>query len=215
MHDRGMSLHRRALGCRSEAEWEELAPRIGLTDPSTISQIWRTARSAHRAGMPQEKAFPLRFDIDRMAESVVEAYLLEVQVGPGVYNFTNKETNQWHMVNHPHNKPPGRHCRKCGSPRVMMPSYNTDFFDCLDCGRSWPQTAKQMQFMRTHPASMYDESKSGLGETVFTNERVLNYVLTNAGSIIGRRDISALDKFETLFAYVLKARREVLGEVDV
>ena len=54
-----------------------------------------------------------------------------------------------------------------------------------------------------------------LGETVFTNERVLNSVLTNAGGIIGRRDISALDKFETLFAYLLKARREVLGEVDV
>lgn len=54
-----------------------------------------------------------------------------------------------------------------------------------------------------------------LGETVFTNERVLNYVLTNAGGIIGRRDMPALDKFETLFAYLLKARREVLGEVDV
>jgi len=54
-----------------------------------------------------------------------------------------------------------------------------------------------------------------LGETVVTNDRVLNYVLTHAGEVIGRRDMSALAKFETLFAYLLKARREVIGEVDV
>ena len=54
-----------------------------------------------------------------------------------------------------------------------------------------------------------------VGETVVTNERVLNYVLTHAGDIIGRRDMAALAKFETLFAYLLKARREVLGAVDV
>jgi uncharacterized protein YcbX len=54
-----------------------------------------------------------------------------------------------------------------------------------------------------------------VGETVVTNDRVLNYVLTHAGDIIGRRDIPALAKFETLFAYLLKARREVLGAVDL
>lgn len=53
-----------------------------------------------------------------------------------------------------------------------------------------------------------------LGETVVTNNRVLNYVLTHAGEIIGRRDMVPLAKFETLFAYLLKARREVLGAVD-
>lgn len=55
---------------------------------------------------------------------------------------------------------------------------------------------------------------SYLGETVVTNDRTLNYVLQNAGNIIGRRDITPMDKFETLFSYLLKARREVLGAVD-
>ena len=54
-----------------------------------------------------------------------------------------------------------------------------------------------------------------IGETVVTNDRVLNYVLTHAGEVIGRKDMSALAKFETLFAYLLKARREVLGTADV
>jgi hypothetical protein len=53
-----------------------------------------------------------------------------------------------------------------------------------------------------------------LGEAVVTNNRVLNYVLTHAGEVIGRRDMTPLAKFETLFAYLLKARREILGEVD-
>jgi len=53
-----------------------------------------------------------------------------------------------------------------------------------------------------------------LGETVVTNDRVLNHALQQAGNIIGRRDISALDKFEMLAAYVLKARREVLGKPE-
>ena len=53
-----------------------------------------------------------------------------------------------------------------------------------------------------------------LGETVVTNDRVLNHALSQAASIIGRRDISPLDKFETLTAFVLKARRELLGKAD-
>jgi hypothetical protein len=53
-----------------------------------------------------------------------------------------------------------------------------------------------------------------IGETVVTNDRVLNYVLTHAGEIIGRRDMAPLAKFETLYAYLLKARREVLGAVE-
>lgn len=54
-----------------------------------------------------------------------------------------------------------------------------------------------------------------IGETVVTNDRVLNYVLTHAGEIIGRRDMAPLAKLETLFGYLLKARREVLGAVDI
>lgn len=53
-----------------------------------------------------------------------------------------------------------------------------------------------------------------LGETVVTNDRVLNHALMQAGNIIGRRDISPLDKFEMLAAYVLKTRREVLGKPE-
>jgi predicted nucleic acid-binding protein len=53
-----------------------------------------------------------------------------------------------------------------------------------------------------------------LGETVVTNDRVLNHALQQASNIIGRRDISALDKFEMLAAYVLKSRREVLGKPE-
>jgi len=53
-----------------------------------------------------------------------------------------------------------------------------------------------------------------LGETVVTSDRVLNHALQQAGNIIGRRDISALDKFEMLAAYVLKSRREILGKPD-
>jgi hypothetical protein len=57
-------------------------------------------------------------------------------------------------------------------------------------------------------------TKVMLGETVVTNDRVLNHALSQAASIIGRRDISPLDKFETLTAFVLKARRELLGKAD-
>jgi hypothetical protein len=53
-----------------------------------------------------------------------------------------------------------------------------------------------------------------LGETVVTNDRVLNHALQQAGNIIGRRDITALDKFEMLAAYVLKSRREILGKPE-
>ena len=53
-----------------------------------------------------------------------------------------------------------------------------------------------------------------LGETVVTNDRVLNHTLQQAANIISRRDISPLDKFEMLASYVLKARREVLGKPE-
>ena len=53
-----------------------------------------------------------------------------------------------------------------------------------------------------------------MGETVVTNDRVLNHALQQAGNIIGRRDISALDKFEMLASYVLKSRREILGKPE-
>lgn len=93
-------------------------------------------------------------------------------------------------------------------------------------------TAKQLDYMQRNPASMFDKHgripKGGrrhessaaviagvlLGETVVTNDRVLNHALQQAGNIIGRRDISALDKFEMLAAYVLKSRREILGKPE-
>lgn len=53
-----------------------------------------------------------------------------------------------------------------------------------------------------------------LGETVVTNDRVLNHALRNAAEIIGRRDVSPLDKFEMLAAYILKSRRELLGKSE-
>lgn len=53
-----------------------------------------------------------------------------------------------------------------------------------------------------------------LDETVVTNDRVLNHALKQAGNIIGRRDISAIDKFEMLTAYMLKSRREILGKPE-
>ena len=53
-----------------------------------------------------------------------------------------------------------------------------------------------------------------LGETVVTNDRVLNHALQQAAGIIGRRDIAPIDKFEMLAAYVLKARRELLGQPE-
>ena len=53
-----------------------------------------------------------------------------------------------------------------------------------------------------------------LGETVVTNDRVLNHALQQAGSIIGRRDLAPLDKFELLASYVLKSRREILGKTE-
>ena len=140
--------------------------------------------------------------------------------------------NKWSrdQINHPLNTPPGRTCRKCGSTSILLPAYNGDYFDCMDCGYTWPTTAKQLDYMTRNPASMFDahgripgnqrrESvdiivRTMLGEAVVTNDRVLNHALQQAGSIIGRRDISPLDKFETLTAFVLKARRELLGKAD-
>lgn len=62
----------------------------------------------------------------------------------------------WHPVNHPLNTPPGRQCRKCDSPRVSLPAYNGDYFDCLDCGHSWAPTATQARYMANNPASHFD-----------------------------------------------------------
>lgn len=74
MHDRAMSLHRRAYAC-SQSEWEELAPKLGLHDPAAIERIWRTALKARAAGMTAKQAFPLQADIKSTAECVVHQYL--------------------------------------------------------------------------------------------------------------------------------------------
>jgi hypothetical protein len=36
---------------------------------------------------------------------------------------------------------------KCQSINTMPPSYPGDYFDCLDCGHSWPATDKQTERM--------------------------------------------------------------------
>lgn len=135
MHDRVMSWHRSANDCRTEQEWEELAPKLGLTKPSEIALVWWIVMSARRSGLSSQQAFPTASEMDKIT----------------------------------------------------------------------------IDIERMKKAQGHDNS---VGETVVTNDRVVNMVLTNAGEIIGRRDISPLDKFETLFAYMLKARREVLGAVD-
>jgi hypothetical protein len=142
--------------------------------------------------------------------------------------------NQWSrdQINHPLNTPPGRTCPKCRSASVVLPAYNGDYFDCLDCGHSWPTTAKQLSYMQKNPASMFDANgripasqrrqesaavvlaRVLLGETVVTNDRVLNHALQQAINIASRRDLTPLDKFELLASYVLKSRREILGRAD-
>ena len=57
-------------------------------------------------------------------------------------------------------------------------------------------------------------AKAIVGESVVTNERVLNHALRQAGSIISQRHIPPQDKFELLYSYVLKVRREIFGKVD-
>ena len=68
--------------------------------------------------------------------------------------------------------------------------------------------------LRRHTTDASAISSFLLGETVVTNDRVLNHALQQASNIIGRRDISAIDKFEMLAAYVLKSRREILGKPE-
>ena len=65
-----------------------------------------------------------------------------------------------------------------------------------------------------HPAHADVIARTLLGETVVTNDRVLNHALRQAAEITRRKDISPLDKFEMLSAYVLKTRREILGQPE-
>ena len=53
-----------------------------------------------------------------------------------------------------------------------------------------------------------------LGETVVTNDRLLNQVLTQVSAVINRRDLAPLDKIETVYEYLTQKRREILGKVD-
>jgi hypothetical protein len=53
-----------------------------------------------------------------------------------------------------------------------------------------------------------------VGETVVTSDRTLNHILAQAAQIIQRRDVAPLDRVETLYAYLSKARRDLLGKVD-
>ena len=68
--------------------------------------------------------------------------------------------NQWSkdQINHPLLKPPGYSCRKCASHRILLPAYHGDFFDCLDCGHSWPTTAAQLEYMKRNPAALFDKN---------------------------------------------------------
>lgn len=61
---------------------------------------------------------------------------------------------------------------------------------------------------------MSDTAKKLIGETNFTNDRVLNQILQQSSRIIHKRDGEPLDKIETLHAYLSKMRREVLGKED-
>jgi len=173
MRDRGMSLHRRAHACRSEEEWQELAPSLGVTDPETIKQIWRTAGAARLGGMTKQKAFPLTHEMGEAHTPQCDKCNVEVVNG---------------VPTHEEGCPNSRKTWKYGHYR--------DGEDDVE------ENANVI-------ADLY------LGETVVTNDRVLNDVLRHAGDIIGRRDVSPIDKFETLFAYLLKARREALGAVDI
>jgi hypothetical protein len=56
--------------------------------------------------------------------------------------------------------------------------------------------------------------QSIIGETVMTNERLLNKVLQQVSAVINRRDLAPLDKIETVYEYLTQKRREILGKVD-
>ena len=68
-HDRIMSLHRRAYDLivtgHIEIDWIELAKRLGLDDLDVIMQFWKTAKSAVKAGMRRDLAFPCIADLDK------------------------------------------------------------------------------------------------------------------------------------------------------
>jgi hypothetical protein len=117
--------------------------------------------------------------------------------------------------------PSKTHTPECDSCNVVVVNgVPTHEEGCPNYRKTW----RYGRYGDDEDAEPTDESKQAicqaladilLGETVVTNDRVLNYVLTHAGEIIGRRDMTPLAKFEILYAYLLKSRREVLGATDV
>jgi len=56
-------------------------------------------------------------------------------------------------------------------------------------------------------------AKRILGETVVTNERILNQVLSHVGTVLQNREIAPLEKIDIIYDYLTQQRREVLGKV--
>lgn len=67
LHDRVMSLHRRAYRVAAEggtfSDWAALAAQLDL-DITLHVPFWRTARAAREAGMTAEKDFPLTGEME-------------------------------------------------------------------------------------------------------------------------------------------------------
>jgi len=187
-HDRAMSFCRVAYDCPTFEVWQETARRRGLTG-SNVWDFWRTAVAARRAGMAKELAFPLTHELEQKGLHVKESKIVPATAP------SNKELG-------------GVNQSTCQHRWAFNRFGGYDYWcqDCLLPGRL--ETSSQAVSAAEALASVL------IGETVVTNDRVLNYVLTHAGEIIGRRDIAPLEKFETLYAYLLKARREVLGAVE-
>lgn len=87
---------------------------------------------------------------------------------------------------------------------------------CSDPDESWRDAIKSAvcrhrDISEAHESQM---AKQIVGETVVTSDRTLNHILGQAEQIIQRRDVAPLDRVETLYAYLSKARRELLGKVD-
>ena len=60
---------------------------------------------------------------------------------------------------------------------------------------------------------MHSETvKEILGEAVVT-DRVINHALRQVANVINRRDLSPKTKIDTVYAYLLKVRREIFNEV--
>ncbi len=68
------------------------------------------------------------------------------------------ETTPFRPANHPLRGV--KTCPKCKGHSVSLPAYPGDYFDCEDCGHSWPTTREQLGKM--HPSN--HETKHGLRE---------------------------------------------------